>query len=319
METLMILSYAALCVLVFKVFKLPLNKWTVPTAVLGGVVLISVIMFTMNYNHPYSESAREYYVTTPIVPNVSGTVIAKHVQPNQPLTAGTPLFTIDPVPFQAKVDALTARVEAAKHDYERLKTLWEKRAVSLRDYDQAMATYHDLNAQLKTAQFELDNTVVRAPTDGYVTHDFLRPGMRAVAAPLRPVMVFVHSEQVYFTAFFRQNALLRLKPGYRAELALDGIPGEVFAAEVVQVVPALREGQVQASGDMLGFNPIAQPGRVAVTMRVTDERYAALAHEVPLGAFGQAAVYSEHAEHFAIIRKILLRMSAWVNYLYPFH
>jgi hypothetical protein len=36
METLMLLTYAALCIVVFKVFRIPLNKWTVPTAVLGG-------------------------------------------------------------------------------------------------------------------------------------------------------------------------------------------------------------------------------------------------------------------------------------------
>ena len=39
METLMLLTYAALCIVVFKVFRIPLNKWTVPTAVLGGIAL----------------------------------------------------------------------------------------------------------------------------------------------------------------------------------------------------------------------------------------------------------------------------------------
>ncbi len=40
METLLLLTYAALCVVIFKVFKIPLNKWTVPTAVLGGIIFI---------------------------------------------------------------------------------------------------------------------------------------------------------------------------------------------------------------------------------------------------------------------------------------
>jgi len=68
MDLLLILTYTAICVAIFKIFKLPLNKWTVPTAVLGGVVLIGALIFLMNYNHPYSEIGREYYVTTPIVP-----------------------------------------------------------------------------------------------------------------------------------------------------------------------------------------------------------------------------------------------------------
>ena len=37
MDLLLILTYTALCVVAFKVFKIPLNKWSVPTAALGGV------------------------------------------------------------------------------------------------------------------------------------------------------------------------------------------------------------------------------------------------------------------------------------------
>lgn len=36
MDLLLILTYAAICIVIFKVFKIPLTKWTVPTAVLGA-------------------------------------------------------------------------------------------------------------------------------------------------------------------------------------------------------------------------------------------------------------------------------------------
>ena len=75
MELLMMLAYTAICIVIFKLFRIPLNKWTVPTAALGGIVLISTVVITMNYNHPYAELGRQYFVTTPIVPNVSGQVI----------------------------------------------------------------------------------------------------------------------------------------------------------------------------------------------------------------------------------------------------
>ena len=32
MDLLLILTYTAICVAVFKIFRIPLNKWTVPTA-----------------------------------------------------------------------------------------------------------------------------------------------------------------------------------------------------------------------------------------------------------------------------------------------
>ena len=40
MDLLLLLIYAGLCVVIFKVFNVPLNKWTVPTAALGGVILV---------------------------------------------------------------------------------------------------------------------------------------------------------------------------------------------------------------------------------------------------------------------------------------
>ena len=60
MDLLLILIYTALCIAIFKIFKIPLNKWSVPTAVLGGILLIGGLVMTMNYNHPYSEVTRQY-------------------------------------------------------------------------------------------------------------------------------------------------------------------------------------------------------------------------------------------------------------------
>lgn len=54
MDLLLIMTYAALCITIFKVFKIPLNKWTVPTAVLGGVIIIGTLILLMNYNHPFT-------------------------------------------------------------------------------------------------------------------------------------------------------------------------------------------------------------------------------------------------------------------------
>lgn len=103
MELLLILTYTAICVFIFKIFNLPLNKWTVPTAALGGVIILGVLVLVMNYNHPYTKVAREFFVTTPIVPGVTGIVTEVEIQPNQLVEKGTVLFRIDPKPFELVV------------------------------------------------------------------------------------------------------------------------------------------------------------------------------------------------------------------------
>lgn len=319
MDLLLVLTYTAICVVIFKVFNIPLTKWTVPTAVLGGVVLIGSLIFVMNYNHPFSEISREYFVTTPIVPAVSGTVVEVPVAPLTDLKQGDVLFKIDPIPFQNRVNSLTAQIILAREDVERARTLLKTRNISQRDADTAFTRMENLNGQLLTAEFELDMTTVRAPTDGYVAQMALRPGMRAMAMPLRPVMIFVHKESKYFVGWFRQNSLLRLQAGDEAEVAFDGIPGRVFSGKVKSVLPVMLEGQVQASGSLINPMSAPYPGRIAVLIDITDPEFEPFRERVPGGAYAQAAIYTEHMHHVAIMRKILLRMSSWMNYLFPFH
>jgi len=317
MDLLLILTYAAICIAIFKVFKIPLNKWTVPTAVLGGVVLIGTLLLLMNYNHPYSEAVRQYYVTTPVIPEVRGRVIEVPVQPNVRVKKGDILYKIDPTPFEDEIRGIEGELVAARKDLERSEELYAKQVASERALDQAKAKVDDLQAELDDARFSLDQTVVMAPSDGYVTQLALRPGMYAVPLPLSPVMTFVHEEEGFYVGWFRQNSLLRLKKGTEAEVTLDGIPGVIFGGEVKEVYPVIGEGQVKPGADFLRFSQQTIPGRVAVGIQITDPSFDQ--YRLPGGVFGQAALYTDYFHHVGVMRRVLLRMAAWMNYVFPLH
>jgi len=376
MDLLLILTYTALCIAVFKIFKIPLTKWTVPTAALGGVIIIGALVLVMNYNHPYSNIAREFYVTTPIVPGVGGIVTSVEVEPNTTVDKGSILFRIDPIPYEsivrqkqallagtregvreleqavaaarARVVEATANRDSSQGVYDRYQAIFDRGAISANDLETRRQTYLGaeaalersqadleraqiafeagidgenpdvarLQAELEKARYDLERTVVRAPTNGYVTQLLLRPGMMAAALPLRPTMVFVHEEQAPMIAAFRQNSALRLRAGYEAEIVFPSIPGRVFQGEVVQVLPTLAEGQLQNSGALVGTQALQSIGRVPVEIRITDDLSE---FGLPTGTRAQVAVYSDHFHHVAIMRKILLRMSSWQNYLYLDH
>ncbi|MEK1905129.1 MAG: biotin/lipoyl-binding protein [Pseudomonas sp.] len=319
MDLLLILTYTAICIAIFKIFRIPLNKWTVPTAALGGIVLIGALIFLMNYNHPYSEVARSYFVSVPVIPVVTGQVIDVPVRGNQTLEKGDVLFRIDPTPFENKVKSIKAQLVSARADQYRAGELFKRNVGNRRDLDITIARVDDLQAQLNIAQYNLDHTVVRAPSKGFVAHVSLRAGMMATRMPLRPSMVFVPDEGYYFTAWMRQNSQLRLTVGDEAEVAFDGIPGQVFTGKVKQVIGVIGEGQVQPSGTLISYTGSPPAGRVPVLIEITDPAFAEYSKLMPGGAYGQAALYSQHFHHVAIMRKILLRMAAWMNYIFPFH
>src|SRR6266566_8949792 len=100
MDLLLILTYAAMAYAAFRLFKIPVNGFTLLTAALGGVALIGALLLGMNYNHPFTSQARFYFNTTPIVPAVSGIVIEVPAKTNTPLKKGDVLFSIDPEHFK---------------------------------------------------------------------------------------------------------------------------------------------------------------------------------------------------------------------------
>lgn len=311
METLLILTYSALCWIIFKIFRIPVNKWSLTTVVLGGVIMLGITMAGMAFFHPASSAARFYTLTTPIVSNVRGKIIEVPVQPNMPLKKGDVLCKIDPVPFQSKVDDIKARLGLAEKRLEQTKALAEASAGSKFDVEQYQADVASLKAQLISAEFDLDSTLVRAPTDGFVTQLRLRPGMMAVPVPLAPLMTFVHSDQQIFVAGFSQQPMQNIKVGNKAEVIFPGIPGRIFPAHVTQILPGMAEGQLLPDGRMMRITSNFPEGLIPVFLEFEQDMSS---YFLPAGVVGTAAVYSERWHHVTIIRRMLMRMKSWQNF-----
>jgi hypothetical protein len=58
---------------------------------------------------------------------------------------------------------------------------------------------------------------------------------------------------------------------------------------------------------------LAVPGRVPVVIVLGDDLSA---YHLPAGVVGAGAIYTHHAHHVAILRKILLRMVSWQNFIF---
>jgi multidrug resistance efflux pump len=173
-----------------------------------------------------------------------------------------------------------------------------------------------LRAQLTEARYNLEQTVIRAPSNGYVTQVLIRPGSYAAALPLRPVMVFIPEQKRQIIAQFRQNSLLRLEAGDEAEVVFNALPGQVFQGHLTQILPVVPGGTYQAQGTLQSLNVV--PGSDGV-LAVIELAPNAEVDALPDGIFAQVAVYSDHFSHVSVMRKVLLRMTSWMHYLYLDH
>ena len=375
MELLLALIYVSFCVVIFKIFRIPVNQWSLSTAVLGGIIGIFLLLLVMNYNHPFTANARIYFAVTPILPTVKGRVVEVPVQANTPLKEGDVLFRVDPKPFEyvvaekkaalaeaeqnvkqlkasfdqaaAQAERANAQLQLAEQNYDRQAQLFKANVVAQATLDTATRNLDvskqsfaaakaeeerarlaytsniggvntavaKLRAELADAEFDLEQTTTRAAGPGFVTQVSLRPGMYAIPAQLRTSMFFVNTgpQDRELGAAFQQNSLQRVKAGDDAEVAFDAVPGRVFKGKVRTVVDAISTGQLGTTVGLIEPETRTTAGRAVAIIDVSDEMRD---YQIPLGATAQVAIYTEHWHHLSLLRKVLLRMRSWQNYVF---
>ena len=175
-----------------------------------------------------------------------------------------------------------------------------------------LAQIAQAEAQLADAQWQLEQTVQYAPADGTVVALALRPGVMTVPFPALPAMTFIEDAQ-WVVAFFAQNEVRNIEAGNEAEIAVLTYPGRIIKCDVDAVIWATAQGQLPISGMLpnTGFGS-APDMRLAVKLQpVGQDADLFLAP----GARGHGAVYTHKGEMIHILRKVILRVGAKLDWL----
>lgn len=224
-------------------------------------------------------------------PRVSGILEKWNYTEGARVAAGQSLFTIDPEPFRAalaRADAALASAQAnldlAKRNAGRLKPLFEARAVSQKDYDDAASAEEVAIANLKGAQaavtearLNLSYTRVEAPISGYTSRALQSEGSLVQAQqtlltkiaqidPVHVIFSFTESEHLKFTRAVADGTLKLPRDGkFDVKLTLaDGNeyvrPGKVNFTDV-RVNP--ETGTIEARAVIANPQGLLRPGQFA--------------------------------------------------------
>ena len=275
------------------------------------LLLLNLLLFIpMGWGAPQG-SALVVRNAVSIIPNVAGEVIDVPVEGNAALKTGDVLFRIDPVPYEAQVRAIQAQLKLSTTRLAQMTQLFERDSGRGFDVEQRQSEVDQLKAQLEGAKWNLDKTVVRAPADGYATNVALRKGARVASSP---VMAFIDTSETLIGVEISQNDARYIAPGQPVELTFKLMPGTVYSGEVQTVLQAISIGQTQASG--LAVTPKAiESAPFVVRVKLDDQE---LSNRLPAGSTGTAAIFTEAVKPTHIIRKVLLRQIAILNYVNPF-
>jgi RND family efflux transporter MFP subunit len=309
----LVIVYMAILYLLVRFKIVPLNLFWKLSPLIVLLLLNIGLFIPMGWGAP-SGPALVMRNSVQIVPNVAGEVIDVPVTANTPLKAEDILFRIDPAPFEAQVNAIAAQLDLAKTRLGEATTLAEKQAGRVYDVEQRRSEVDQLTAQLEGAKWNLEKTVVRAPADGYVTNLALRKGARVASLPLAPVMAFIDTSETIIGAEIPQIYARYVEPGQKVEATFKLYPGRIFTGRVESVIQAIASGQTEVSGTAV-TPKVVQSAPFVVRLILDD---ADTAERLPAGATGTAAIFTDHVKVAHIIRRVMLRMTAYLNYINPF-
>jgi multidrug resistance efflux pump len=210
-----------------------------------------------------------------------------------------------------RVNAADASENEARAQVDRARLKYEA------EINGVNPTVANMEAQLRQAQYYLDNTTLVAPEDGRIINLQVRPGMVSGIYRIGGIAALIADADRYLLATYYQENLKYVQPGQPVEVALDLYPGQIFTGKVHSIWRANGAGQYLPSDEIPKFGPPppnVPQGQYAVKIILDDPD----ASKFPIGAQGSAAIYTggEYGA-WAALRKIAIRAHSWANWLYP--
>lgn len=203
---------------------------------------------------------------------------------------------------QTKYDVAALRVEQATSGQSQAQFALES----------ALENLKGIEADLKTARFNLAQCIVKAPADGFVTSWSVREGTRVSSLKFASLATFIDTSETFLVATFPQNLLKNVEPGNSVDVAFKSLPGQVVTGTVETVIQATGEGQFTPDGNLAVAADVGSKGYLVVKIRLDDK---ATADRLPVGAAGAVAIYTDSGKPFQIISRVYTRMLCWLNYL----
>lgn len=158
-----------------------------------------------------------------IMARVQGILEEVRFEPNDDVKAGDILFIIEKAKYQAEYDLAEADLKLrevaenkAKIEYDRQKTLFEKKATpetnlvaAKAEYDGSQAEIEAAKARRDEAKLNLEYTEVRSPISGTVGKTMVKQGNLVTSSPASHLTTVVSYDEIYANFSVSERAFLK--------------------------------------------------------------------------------------------------------------
>ncbi len=224
---------------------------------------------------------------------------AKRLEDIQKLYAGGADTEFKEQDNQVQFETVTAQLNAAKATQQSAKLALDSEIGGVN------TSVAQIQAQLENANWELSQTTIRAPADGYVTVVALTVGDRALQA--RSTMSFIVENEITIVGMFSQNGFQTIKVGTPVDIVFDNAPGRIYHARITAIPKGIGQGQIAVSGTLARTNTLGGTSAFPADEMSRDS--------LRLGMSGNATAFADNAGVIGLLASILVWISAYTAYL----
>ena len=205
---------------------------------------------------------------------------------------------------QVQYETVSAQLGAAKAAQQSAKLALDSEIGGVN------TTEAQIQAQLDNANWELSQTTVRAPADGYVTVVALAVGDRALQ--FHSAMSFIVEKDITLAGMFPQNGFQAIKEGTPVDIVFDNAPGRIYHARITAIPKGIGQGQVAVSGTLARTNALGGatvfPAEISIPDGMSRD-------SLRLGMSGSATAFAGNAGVIGLLASILVWVGSYTAYL----
>ena len=244
----------------------------------------------------------------------------------------------------AQLHAAQINVREKQQQLQRLRPLEAKGLVSTQQMETQQARWQSAQAEVQSAQAHVSQlaiqrgaqgknnlrlrqainsveqaklqksySTIKAEQSGVVSNVQLAAGTYLAAG--LPVMALV-SDDWDVIADFREKSLRHAAIGTPARVVFDAWPGQIFDGVISEIDAGVRDGQIEANGELA--TPVhsdrwvrdAQRQRVHINMLTTPEK------PLPAGAKATVQLLPEDYSGISGLGRLQIRLVSWIHYVY---
>lgn len=165
-----------------------------------------------------------------IRPEIDGKVKEILFDTGDRVSKGDILFRLEEATYAAHLREAKAKVDMWKSKAARSAILYEKKAGTLKDKEEAAAQLEISKAELDRAHHNFSKAVIKAPFDGLI--GFRDIGVGAYVKPGEDLVTLDDLDTIKVEFRLGENMIDKIKIGDKVTLEIDGFPDSVYEASI---------------------------------------------------------------------------------------